>query len=45
MFKVNTKDTKTTSLMLGDFTYYSENPIVDLGQLSTGWVNVKLINT
>ena len=42
MFKVNTKE---TLLMLGDFTNYSENSIVDLGQVSTGWGNDKLINT
>ena len=30
MFKVNIKDTKTTSLMLGNFKCYSENSIVTL---------------
>ena len=43
MLKVNTKERIWTPLMSGDFTYYSENSIVELGQGSTGWVSVKLI--
>ena len=42
MFKVNNKDTRTTSTT--DFTYCSSVSIADFEQVNASWVNKKIQN-